>query len=214
MSGKRAQRAPLLSSVVMVLLATAATGLLVVIGFQGLPQTVVPSTFYGDDHETRHVDVTGTPFVRPTPRATTGRPSSVPAVAPPSSTRGPAWGRSYAPGRNRDAVRPVPKAPKPTVTAPPKTTAPAPKASPTPTRTSTAPAPAPSPTPTCTKRGPDRCPKSAPTRGPSDSSDPSYSESSESRTYSASSYSGSAKTTSKSGATRQPARTTSGKKTR
>lgn len=196
MSGKRAQRAPLLSSVVMVLLATVATGLLVMIGFQGLPATVVPSTFHSDEHETRYVDVTGTPAVRPTPRATTGRPSS-PAGEPPSSTRGPA----ATPGRrNPGNVPPVPGPPKPTVTTPPKTTAPSPtptKVTPSPTRTS--PAPSPSPSPTCTRGRGNGCPKSSP------KSDSSYSRSSGSRTYSGSSYAGSSKAASPGGAKQRTA---------
>ena len=185
MSGTRSQRGPLLSGIVMVLLATVATGLLVVIGFQGLPETVVPSTYNDEQHETRHVDVTGGPSVRPTPHATTGRPSTT----PPRSTRAPESvpGSVRRPGSgSRPVTRPTTPVPPPARTNPP---APAPtKTVAPPTRTPTH---SPSPTPTCTKaRG--KCPKTGPTRQPSG--------------YSASSDTGSGK------AAAQPSRTATGRK--
>lgn len=76
-------RGPLLSSVVMVALASVATGLLAVVGFQAIPETVVQSTFGSHDEKPRHVLVSETP--RPSHHAV---PSATPAAVP--STAAPA----------------------------------------------------------------------------------------------------------------------------
>lgn len=152
----RAQRGSLLSSIVMVMLATVATALLAFIGFQALPESVVPATFGGEDRSSREVDVSESPYA---PTSTpTGKPT---VVAPPSThppfpsetanpnasnrTRRPGLSRSADPGRGTTAPKPTAGQPAP---APkPTTTTTAPK----PTPSTSAPRPSPSPSPSCTR---------------------------------------------------------------
>lgn len=158
----KAQRGPLLSSVVMVMLATAATGLLALIGLQALPDSVVPSTFGGDDHEARSVDVSESP----TP-ATTAKPSAKPS---PTAT-------GVAPSARETSTVPNPvrtattvattgptKAPTKTTAPVKKTTSPSPTATKTPSPTATTQAP--SPAPSCGTARKPRCPKAAETSAP------------------------------------------------
>lgn len=170
MSRTKPQRGPLLSSVVMVMLATAATGLLVIIGFQGLPDTIVPSNFGGGGHETRNVEVSDSPSARPEVRPT-APPASTATAAPPTATRTTAQPRPTFTGGNRPTTQPARPPATTATTAPPKTTKPSPtptKVSPTPTQTTQAPSPAPS----CGNGRKPRCPQSpsaerTPTRTPS-----------------------------------------------
>lgn len=165
-TSKKAQRGPLLSSVFMVMLATAATGLLVIVGFQTLPESVIPSTFGGDDHESRNVQVTENPA---TVAPTTVRPTSAPGssaatVAPTQGPRTPGPARTSTTSVRNPGTQPVAtKAPTkaPATTAPPKkTTSPSPTVKPT-TPAPTATTQAPSPAPTCGTGRKPRCPGSA-----------------------------------------------------
>lgn len=166
-TSKKAQRGPLLSSVFMVMLATAATGLLVVVGFQTLPESVIPSTFGGEDRESRNVQVTENPAtVAPaTVRPTSGPSSAAPTVAPTQGNdRTPGPARTSTTSVSKPGTRPTTtKSPTkaPATTAPPKKTA-----SPSPTVKPTTPAPtsttqAPSPAPTCGTGRKPRCPRAA-----------------------------------------------------
>jgi hypothetical protein len=170
-TSKKAQRGPLLSSVFMVMLATAATGLLVIVGFQALPESVIPSTFGGEDREARNVQVTESPTDAPASvRPTSGPGSSAPTVAPSQAaertedarTPGPVSTSTTSvgnPGSGPTATKAPTKAPA--TTAPPrKTTSPSPTVKPTtPAPTSTTQAP--SPAPTCGTGRKPRCPRSA-----------------------------------------------------
>jgi len=121
---RRHARGPVLSSVVMVGLATAATGLLALAGLQGLPEGVLQSNFGGHESRTpRQVDVTPAPTPHRTPP---------PAPPSPATTTGP--------------PRHTARVPRATAPARPVTTA-DPKPTPKP-----APSPRPTPSPTCTKK--------------------------------------------------------------
>jgi hypothetical protein len=166
MTRQRRQRGPVLPSVVMVLLATVATGLLVVIGFQAVGDSVLPTTFHGKDRAGRNVDVTQSPSTAP-------RPVFTPAPGTPSATGAP-------PSQGPSSERPSPRAtqtsngggPRPTTAPKPvpgKTTAPPPtkKPSPSPNKTPS-PSPsqttqAPSPAPSCGTGRKPRCPSPQPT---------------------------------------------------
>lgn len=139
-------RGPLLSSVVMVALATAATGLLAVVGFQALPDSSVPSTYGAHDAGNRHIDVTSSP-------APTSHHKITPAdAANPSRTAATTPTHHATSSATRTTTTAT--APRPTTvrTTAPATTAP---------RT-TSPAPSPSPTPTCHGNG-QKCRKAAAT---------------------------------------------------
>lgn len=201
MTSKKAQRGPLLSSVFMVMLATAATGLLVIVGFQTLPESVIPSTFGGDDHESRNVQVTDNPAtVAPaTVRPTSAPGSSAPSVAPtqgpeatedgrtPDPVRTSTTGTVRDPGTQPTTTKAPTKAPA-TTTPPKKTTSPSPTVKPTtPAPTSTTQPP--SPAPTCGTGRKPRCPRSAEpaaTSSPSgySTSDRSYDSASPAPSYS------------------------------
>lgn len=171
MSRRKPQRGPLLSSVVMVMLATAATGLLVVIGFQGLPDTVIPSNFgAANDHETRNVDVSDSPTPTPGPRQPSVQPSSATPTPVKTTNR---YVRPAAPGSNPQPTS-EPTTVRATTAPPKKTTSPSPsptKVSPSPTSTTQPPSPAPS----CGTGRKPRCPKSP---GPGESVSPTRSTSS------------------------------------
>lgn len=165
MSTPKRQRGPLLSSVVMVMLATIATGLLAVIGFQALPESVIPSTFGGEEPETRRVDVSESPAVAPPSVRPTGAQPTATVVPSATKTAGP---RSRGTGSPNGSDTPVTSGTAgptagptkaPATTAPPKKTiSPSPTATkPSPTATSTTQAP--SPAPTCGTGRKPRCPK-------------------------------------------------------
>jgi hypothetical protein len=80
---RKSQRGSLLSSIVMVMLATVATGMLAFIGFQALPDSVIPATFGGEDRSSRHVNVSEAPAPENTGNGT--RPTAVPSTKPPGS---------------------------------------------------------------------------------------------------------------------------------
>lgn len=144
MTRKAVVRGPVLSSVVMVALASAATGLLAVIGFQALPESVVPSTFGADQHETRNVDVVESPTSvstrKPSPTATGVTPTARETGGSTGSVQYPVRTTTRAAAPTRTATTP----PKTTATTTaPKTTTP-PKAS-APPSASKSPSPSPSP---------------------------------------------------------------------
>ena len=158
---RKTQRGSLLSSVVMVMLATVATALLAFIGFQALPDSVIPATFGGEDRTNRHVNVTESPA------PDSAKPTVVPSTRPPfpSATANPnATVRSDPkPTRNGATSVRTTDAPNPVTatTSPPK---------PKPTATTTSPKPSPSasqttqtasPAPTCGTGRKPRCPRSA-----------------------------------------------------
>ncbi|MDQ1712299.1 MAG: hypothetical protein QOE45_1749 [Frankiaceae bacterium] len=150
----KAQRGPLLSSVVMVMLATVATGLLAFIGFQALPDSLIPAVVGGGDHPSRRVRVSDSPTPTPTVAPTTVAPTT----NPPSS--GTAAARSSAPGTSATpaVVTHSSSAPGPTKKPVAKPTkSPTPKPTPTPSMTTQAPTPA----PTCGSR---RCPSPNPSQ--------------------------------------------------
>ena len=139
----RHDRSSLLSSVVMVALATVATALLAFVGLQALPDNAVPFERVGKDRKPPTViDVTGTP----TPKATVSPPSS---ESPPTSTGTTGSSTSTSRPRTTRTVAPATTAPS-AATATPKPTATAPK-----------PAPTPSPSPTCKRGHSSRCPTPA-----------------------------------------------------
>ena len=152
-SRTRKQRGPLLSSVVMVMMATAATGLLVVVGFQAMPESIVPSTFGGQGHENREVDVSDSPS--PDSTGSTSSPAkstSAPAEPTAQETRG---GERRTPSRGSATTTSAPAPTTAPTTKPPASTAPT---TPPPT---TAPS---SPSPTCNGNGnghKPKCPKVA-----------------------------------------------------
>jgi hypothetical protein len=176
----KTQRGPLLSSVVMVMLATAATGLLAIIGFQALPDSVVPSTFGGDNHETRNVDVSDSPSAKPSAKpASTPSPTAIPSSNVPVPDR-----TTHAPDpvRTTTAARPTTTKTTTATTPPPPKKTTTPKPTPTPTATQTTQAP--SPAPTCGTGRKPRCP-----RQPSPASTPSSTSSATTSSYEAPSYS-------------------------
>ncbi|HEU0130722.1 MAG TPA: hypothetical protein VFQ85_07000 [Mycobacteriales bacterium] len=170
MSRSKAQRGPLLSSVVMVMLATVATGLLAFIGFQtGLVDSVLPTSSNGDDHQSRHVRVTDSPEPTPQPGLPTATANVPTATAQP--TTGPTAVRTPdRPAQTRDTngsqAKPVvttapQQPPKTTTGAKPKpTTSPSATKSPSPSPSSTTQAP--TPAPTCGTGRQPRCPRTSP----------------------------------------------------
>jgi hypothetical protein len=158
-----------LPSVVMVLLATVATGLLVVIGFQAVGENVVATTFHRTDRESRNVDVSNSPSSPPRVTTHPAAPSATGAPQAPASDSRPRSGHPARPSSSRSGGN-VTTAPKPTggsgkTTAPkpspaPATSKPAPKPAPKPSPSPTkSPSPTPSPTPTCGKGHRPKCPK-------------------------------------------------------
>lgn len=162
---QKAQRGSLLSSVVMVMLATVATAMLAFIGFQALPDSVIPTTFGGEGRTNRHVNVTDSP---------TPAPESKPSDAPPA-TRPPFPSATANPNATENRPTQAPRPTKNTATAVRTTAAPNPVTTtappkPKPTATTTSPKPSPSatqttqtasPAPTCGTGRKPRCPRSA-----------------------------------------------------
>jgi hypothetical protein len=143
----------------MVVLATAATGLLAIIGFQALPENIIPSTFGSADHETRRVAVSDTPSAAPRAKTT----ATASATPTPSDTGAPSHVRHVDTGHATTHSGPAPR-------SAPTTTAPTSKASkPAPAKTSgattppppatTSPSTSPSPTPSpCGHGNKHKCP--------------------------------------------------------
>ena len=212
MTRVKAQRGSLLSSIVMVMLATVATGMLAFIGFQALPDSVIPATFGGDDRSSRHVNVSEAPAPTQEPKRIDVVPSTKPpfpsATANPQATSRPTHDpkpekttstvtRTTDPRPNPVTTTTKPPAPKPgtTTTAPPKVT-------PSPTQsTQTA-----SPAPTCGTGRKPRCPRSA---EPAASTSPARTSSYGTSGYSDTSYETPSK--SSTGAKSKPAKKTAGK---
>ena len=180
MTGNKPQRGPLLSSVVMVMLATAATGLLALIGLQALPDSVVPSTFGGDDHEARSVDISESPepvtTTKPAVKPSATSTSAAPAPERTTATKAPNPVRTATTVATSDPTSGPTRTATKTTAPPRKTTSPSPTATKTPSPTTTTQAP--SPAPSCGTARKPRCPKAVETSPPAYSAPGSYSYSS------------------------------------